>query len=149
MPLNTSQDPSPRSATEVNRVMSARSPAPCGLSCRPWQPSVVIEVVRTHTPEPETLIELLRLSCTGHLVVFYFIGKQLLDRQGKPVVYQRSKYNSIAGSSGLELSVSHYLYGGEWYRNGKVFERRSGESPGKYASYLSGLLQATSRRVYP
>ncbi|UPG92847.1 hypothetical protein [Luteibacter aegosomatissinici] len=117
------------------------------FAARPSQPSIVIEVVRTHTPEPETLAELLKLSCTGHLVVFYFVGKQRRDSRGALIEYQSSKYNSVRGADELELRVSYYLYGGEGFRSGKVFGRRANESPEAYVAYLSDLLNGATKRV--
>ncbi|EPF5366173.1 hypothetical protein ACT7O0_000754 [Salmonella enterica subsp. enterica serovar Infantis] len=75
-------------------------------------PNIIIEVIRTHYPERDTFQKLLELSKTNHHVYFYFI-----DEGNK-----KSKLNSLSIKNGiLTLRVSHYLIGGQLYKNGNCY----------------------------
>ncbi|EBO9197612.1 hypothetical protein R259_22225, partial [Salmonella enterica] len=75
-------------------------------------PNIIIEVIRTHYPERDTFQKLLELSKTNHHVYFYFI------EEGN----KKSKLNSLSVKNGiLTLRVSHYLIGGQLYKNGNSY----------------------------
>lgn len=74
-------------------------------------PNVIIEVVRTHEPDPETFKRLCQLSLENTLVVFYVIGEG--SRGG---LVNNHQYNSVPS----RLRVSMYLISGQPYLNGKA-----------------------------
>lgn len=92
-------------------------------------PTVIIEVIRTHPPDEVTFGHLLDLTRIGHLVVFHFIASGELD----------SKYNRIrSGRSGaVEIRCAYYLAGGAVYKNARVWEQGA-RSPEEWYQYLLG-----------
>lgn len=88
-------------------------------------PAIIIEVIRTHVPEKETLRKLVRLSRMAYQVYFYFIKEEP----------QTSRYNNITeprpGSDGrLRIRVAFYFQGGELVANGEIVSlSKSSASP--------------------
>lgn len=71
--------------------------------------SIIIEVVRTHSPEMETYFHLLKLSSQNHIVVFYFI----------PILKKSSKFNRYSFDSDfITILPAYYMLDGQFYSNG-------------------------------
>lgn len=109
---------------------------------RPSQPSIVIEVVRTHVPDFEAFRKLLDLSRAGHMVVLFFAN---WHKWGS--VYSQVNTDK---KPNVELVVSHYLHGGEFHRCGKAKPRLAQQSDEAYydhikSTYLTPVL--TNLRV--
>ena len=114
------------------------------FSVRPAGPALIVEVVRTHTPEVETLAELLTLSSNAHLVAFYFIPTARTPPPARDPRYNWSKYNNTTpaeGATPATLRVSYYLFNGELYINGIVKERYAGRTKEAYALFVSETLE--------
>lgn len=78
-------------------------------------PNVIIEVVRTHSPDRDTFQKLLEISTTNHHVYFYFIGEGRND----------SRLNRISvRNNELKIRLSHYLIGGRVYKNGNPYREK-------------------------
>ncbi|MDI6439619.1 hypothetical protein [Cronobacter dublinensis] len=83
-------------------------------------PNIVIEVVRTHHPDKETFQKLFELSKANHHVYFYFIN------EGNRI----SVLNGISAcNNSLKIRVSHYLIGGQLYKNGSAYAPRKENEP--------------------
>ncbi|MEP8604606.1 hypothetical protein ABKW00_02020 [Enterobacter hormaechei] len=82
-------------------------------------PNIIIEVIRTHSPDKETFEKLVELSKVNHHVYFYFIGSGRMS----------SGLNNFTVSKGeLKIRVSHYLIGGEVYKNGNPVNIRNNKT---------------------
>lgn len=81
-------------------------------------PNIIIEVVRTHIPDKNTFQKLFELSKTNHHVYFYFIN------EGR----RSSKLNNLyVKNNVLKIRVSHYLIGGQLYKNGNSYSPQGEE----------------------
>jgi len=91
-------------------------------------PNVIIEVVRTHSPDKDTFQKLLEISKTNHHVYFYFIGEGRSD----------SKLNGVFEfNNELKIRLSHYLIGGQLYKNGNSYAaKKANESFEHWYDYL-------------
>lgn len=91
-------------------------------------PNVIIEVVRTHSPDKDTFQKLLEISKTNYHVYFYFIG------EGKRASVLN---NTSVSENEIKIRLSHYLIGGEIYKNGKPYAaQKDNESFEKWYDYL-------------
>lgn len=105
----------------------------CGRSKEVFFPSarlqnVIIEVINTHPPELETFYALLDYSRYNHLVLFYYVVPDT-DRS------QYSEYEMRDAT--LMLRATHYLLGGQVFRNGKPVERYGRNDEAWYAHLLN------------
>lgn len=75
-------------------------------------PSVIIEVVDSHFPEPETLVKLFALSRMAYHIYFFVIGDF-------PVPHAQ-KLNKYTKNGPFELRITWALMGGELMRNGVI-----------------------------
>lgn len=91
-------------------------------------PNIIIEVIRTHSPDRDTFQKLFELSKENYHIYFYFIG------EGN----KNSKINRvISHDNNLTIRVSHYLVGGQIYKNGKIYApMRENESFDKWYQYI-------------
>lgn len=89
----------------------------CGTPTKPSSfypssrtPRVIIEVIQTHPPEPETLLNLLSLSEQNHLVVLYFVKPgSSTTRYSQTQTWKRGE---------VRVRAAHYLLGRRVLRNG-------------------------------
>ncbi|WP_200882991.1 hypothetical protein [Cellvibrio mixtus] len=91
-------------------------------------PNIIIEVVRTHIPSPETFQKLFELSLCNHQIYFYFIA------EGK----ESSKVNHVKTEEKiLTIRVSHYLIGGKVFKNGEEYSpKRDSETIAEWYNHL-------------
>ncbi|MBH3442321.1 hypothetical protein I5L59_01845 [Pseudomonas moraviensis] len=95
---------------------------------RSSSPTILIEVVRTHSPELDTFKKLYELSLANTIVVFYFIA----DGQSF------SKLNHLpTNPRAFEIRMSRYLLNGEVYINDKVVYQRGSLSLDAWYLHLS------------
>jgi len=79
----------------------------------PSNPAIIIEVIDSHPPEPETFARLMRLSMCAHQVYFFFITSS------RP--YNSQYMNSIrSGDPRASFRFTHALIGGELVVNGEI-----------------------------
>ncbi|MDR6643559.1 hypothetical protein J2X57_002780 [Luteibacter sp. 1214] len=120
------------------------------FAVRPAGPALIVEVVRTHTPEPATLLALLALSSIAHLIVFYFIPTARQKPSKRDARYNWSKYNNVVPADGngtTTLRVSYYLFNGELYVNGVVKERYPSKTLEDYSKFVSETLERAADAV--
>ncbi|QHI58107.1 hypothetical protein [Enterobacter hormaechei] len=92
-------------------------------------PNIIIEVIRTHSPERDTFEKLLELSKTNHYVLFYFIGENK----------KSSVLNNFYSFDGeLKIRVSHYLINGQVFKNGIPYSKQGkNQTFEKWYEYLN------------
>lgn len=91
-------------------------------------PNIIIEVVRTHSPDKDTFQKLLEISKTNHHVYFYFIG----EGRNSSILNDISVRNNE-----LKIRLSHYLIGGQLYKNGNSYAaKKDSESFEHWYNYL-------------
>lgn len=105
----------------------------CGRNPKLFAPSqesrsIIIEVVRTHSPEMETYFNLLELSSRNHIVIFYFI----------PVDKKSSKFNRYSfDEEYLTIMPAFYMLDGQFYTNG--IARPLTKSKQKHFDYVTAM----------
>lgn len=98
------------------------------FSPRSAYPNIIIEVVRTHYPDKDTFQKLLELSKTNYHIYFYFINEG--NKSSK--LNRLSVINNV-----LKIRVSHYLIGGQLYKNGNFYApKKEDESFEHWYQYL-------------
>jgi len=91
-------------------------------------PNIIIEVVRTHYPDKDTFQKLFEISKTNHHIYFYFIGE---DKKTSAL------NNASIFNNALKIRVSHYLIGGQVYKNGNSYAaKKDNESFEHWYNYL-------------
>lgn len=82
------------------------------FSPRSAYPNIIIEVVRTHSPDSSTFRKLFELSKTNYHIYFYFIAE---DENTSKLNHYKTVKNE------LTVRLSHYLIGGELFKNGNLY----------------------------
>lgn len=78
-------------------------------------PNVIIEVIQTHYPERETMLELLRLSEKNHLVVLVFMGQRSYGSRYSRIDVFEEQFRMV-------LRPVIVLLGGNSVKNGEPYE---------------------------
>lgn len=115
----------------------------CGRPQNSFQPNgtnvgIVVEVIRTHCPEPGSFARLLTLSKTANLIIFYFIPEDSNECQ----------FNRAWIKNGVfELTVSFYILNGKFYESGVHIPPSGRSAEHLYAQYVKGVLNDAKNNV--